>query len=506
MAETNLFDLSAGVPQMDGELRPEPQRATRISKRVVVLFLGVVGFVIALFLLALDHMDSAPEKPGDEGKKNTSPLAKEVGKAPEELTGDGTPGAVPAGPKASKTPSLVPPGPSPEELLKQMEVARQAAEAKKGEKPTVAVSASAGRVPADTGNKPVPGMGGMIPPEGGAKSAIPAQDGAGSSAVGGVGGNTGAPRQLTPQEQAAQQQQSDRMSRMRQARTNGLAGKSFDAGGISAPKVGGSAVDTARAAIDLATKQALAAAEGGGQKKNGPDGDQDEKIDFIKNAQKESIGYHPFSPTPPVSALEVKRGAYLPMRLEGAVNSDLPGEVKARVREGVYDTVTGCFLLIPPMSTAIGRVDSKVAIGQNRNLLIWTGLIDPDGNELNLAGMQAYDTSGAAGLDSDVDNHYLRLFGVALGMSLVTASVQVSVPPAQTNPNGTTQPSYGQQVSSALTQQYGQLGGQIMGKYASVQPTLRNFPGEPFEIMVPRTIVFKKVWGNRCQQRQAISQ
>jgi type IV secretory pathway VirB10-like protein len=122
-------------------------------------------------------------------------------------------------------------------------------------------------------------------------------------------------------------------------------------------------------------------------------------------------------------------------------------------------------------------------------------LIFPDGEELNLAGMQGYDTSGAAGLEADVDNHYFRLFGLAFGMSMITAQVQLSVPPSA---SGSTTMTPQQALSMALAQQYGQLGAQILGKYMAVQPTLTNKVGERFLIMIPATVRMRKVWRQRC--------
>src|SRR5262249_10879686 len=49
----------------------------------------------------------------------------------------------------------------------------------------------------------------------------------------------------------------------------------------------------------------------------------------------------------PVSPYEVKAGTIIPAVLLSAVNSDLPGQILAQVREAVYDTDTGEHLLIP---------------------------------------------------------------------------------------------------------------------------------------------------------------
>ena len=49
----------------------------------------------------------------------------------------------------------------------------------------------------------------------------------------------------------------------------------------------------------------------------------------------------------PRSPYEVKAGTMIPATLLTAINSDLPGQIIGQVRENVYDTVTGNYLLIP---------------------------------------------------------------------------------------------------------------------------------------------------------------
>ena len=187
------------------------------------------------------------------------------------------------------------------------------------------------------------------------------------------------------------------------------------------------------------------------------------------------------------------------MTLETSINSDLPGQITARVTEDVYDSITGCRMLIPAMAKVVGKYDSKIALGQGRMLVVWNAMIFPDGSELNMGAMQGYDTSGQSGLESDVDNHYLRMFGLTFGLSMITAGVQLSVPRPNPGVSGSAVPQTpAQTVATALAQQYGTLGAQILSKYMAVQPTLKNLAGERFVVMVPRTIVLPRVWRNRC--------
>ena len=63
--------------------------------------------------------------------------------------------------------------------------------------------------------------------------------------------------------------------------------------------------------------------------------------------------------------------------LEQELNSDLPGMIRALVRENVYDSVTGQYLLIPAGSTLIGMYNSHVDYGQDALQAVWNRIIFP---------------------------------------------------------------------------------------------------------------------------------
>lgn len=470
VTDQSAFDLEAGVPslptstpQIEGELRPKPKFADRISKRVIGVVIGFLATMMTIFFVSLDAMDN---------KKNAKPEEKKVVQATEESESKGVPK------------ELIDPNEGEDVLT-----GGQRATLVKPEKPPV--------VTADT--SPFPNPDNVRVPsiyDSGDSPRIPKDKSSDKNKI------------PTPQEQAenaARQAEmallEQRRTRLAQAREDGLSVKAYNDDGEDknsgrpdrATYTDDSSV-AARARANIANNASITpVAYQGGQ---GQQGEQDEKLSFVSGAAKDDRSYHPHRAVPAISKNEIKTGSYIPLALNQGINSDLPGQITARVTEHVYDTISGCRLLIPAMSTVVGKYDSKVAMGQQRMLVVWNSVIFPDGQELNLAGMQGYDTGGYAGLESEVDNHFWRLFGLAFGMSMVTATVQISVP--QSNGNGNAQtPS--QQIATALAQQYGQLGAQILGKYMAVQPTLKNEPGERFLIMVPRTIVLDKVWRNRCE-------
>jgi len=90
-----------------------------------------------------------------------------------------------------------------------------------------------------------------------------------------------------------------------------------------------------------------------------------------------------------------------PVGITPEQRSASPG-IRTQLRENVFDTVSGRHLLIPQGTRLVGEYDSKVAYGQERALVVWTRLILPNGNSINLEGMPGIDLSGYAGLEDKV--------------------------------------------------------------------------------------------------------
>jgi type IV secretory pathway VirB10-like protein len=231
--------------------------------------------------------------------------------------------------------------------------------------------------------------------------------------------------------------------------------------------------------------QALASAKGAQDDPN----KQIRKESFIKEAELAQFNqtYLKQIKQAPLSPYEIKAGWVIPAVLECGINSDLPGQICARVRENVYDTKTGKYLLIPQGSKLIGTYDNQVAIGQERILLVWNRLIFPDGSSLTLQGMPGSNQAGYAGFDADVDNHYLKIFGSALMMSIISAGVQLSQPQQSATPNGAV--STQQTMAASLGQQLGQVSGALIQRNMQVSPTLKQKPGYKFNVLITKDIV-----------------
>jgi type IV secretion system protein VirB10 len=113
----------------------------------------------------------------------------------------------------------------------------------------------------------------------------------------------------------------------------------------------------------------------------------------------------------------VTEGTLIPAILETAINTDVPGYVRAVVSQDVR-SFDGKRILIPRSSRLIGQYQAGVQQGQRRAYVIWTRLIRPDGVSVSLAS-PAVGFDGATGLEGDVNSHFLQRFGSGLLLSVV---------------------------------------------------------------------------------------
>ena len=173
-------------------------------------------------------------------------------------------------------------------------------------------------------------------------------------------------------------------------------------------------------------------------------------------------------------------GTAIPALMVGGINSDMPGMVIGQVSQNVYDTATGRFLLIPQGARLIGSYDNMVANGQTRVGVIWTRLIYPDTQSIDLGSMEGADQGGYAGFHDLVDTHFWSKLGNALLISVASAGVQLSQPQAPVNGYYSSQ----QIAAAALGQQFGELGQEYARAGLSIPNTLDIRPGYRFVVMV----------------------
>lgn len=209
---------------------------------------------------------------------------------------------------------------------------------------------------------------------------------------------------------------------------------------------------------------------------------QDRKLAFV-NAPVDRRTTSPDRLVRPASPYVVQAGAVIPAALITGIRSDLPGQITAQVTEAVYDSPTGRSLLIPQGARLIGLYDSQIAFGQRRILLVWNRLIMPNGRSIVLERQPGADSSGYAGLEDEVDNHWGELFKAAVLSTLLSVGTQLG--------SSGTEDDIVRALRRGGSDSLNQTGQQVVRRNLNIQPTLTIRPGFPVRVIVKHDLVLQ---------------
>ena len=208
---------------------------------------------------------------------------------------------------------------------------------------------------------------------------------------------------------------------------------------------------------------------------------QGRKESFLDGGDDEIYNSH--SLVSPRSPYQVMAGNLIPAALVTGLNSDLPGQVIGQVTENVYDTVSGEYLLIPQGSRLMGRYDSVIAFGQSRALVVWTRLIMPNGDSIQLDNLPGTDSRGFAGLKDRVDNHTWEFLKGAVLSSLLSIGSELASDDGNDSLTRALQ-NAGQDTANIAGQR-------IIERNLNVQPTIKVRPGWRFNVIVSHDLILK---------------
>lgn len=172
----------------------------------------------------------------------------------------------------------------------------------------------------------------------------------------------------------------------------------------------------------------------------------------------------------------VTEGTLIPAILETAINTDVPGYVRAVVSQDVK-SFDGKRILVPRSSRLIGQYQAGVQQGQRRAYVIWTRLIRPDGVSVNLAS-PAVGFDGTTGLEGDVNSHFFKRFGSGLLLSVVGGLGAL----ATGGVGGVIVAGGAQSAANSAVQSQGEI-----------SPTIRVRMGEPIRVFTARDLDFSTV-------------
>lgn len=185
-----------------------------------------------------------------------------------------------------------------------------------------------------------------------------------------------------------------------------------------------------------------------------------------------------------ITDLKIFQGKMISGVLDTAVNSDLPGMLRATISEDVYGE-TGKQILLPRGTRLIGQYNSAITTGQVRVYVIWTRAITPQQIDIRLAS-PGVDTLGRSGLAGSVDNHFWDIFGTSLLLSVMAAGVA----DMETN---NSENFYGNPYQNEVVESFTENSDEILSKRMDIKPTITINQGTPLKIMVAHDLDFSNL-------------
>ncbi|HET8613337.1 MAG TPA: TrbI/VirB10 family protein [Sphingomonas sp.] len=178
----------------------------------------------------------------------------------------------------------------------------------------------------------------------------------------------------------------------------------------------------------------------------------------------------------------VLQGTIIPAITETGVNSDVPGYIRAVVSRDVRG-FDGSTVLIPRGSKLIGQYKSGIAAGQSRAFIVWSRLVTPEGVSIDI-GSPAVDELGQGGLKGETNSHFLKRFGAAILMSVLSAGLDAAVNLAS--------PAHSA-VVIGTPQQATNVAGQALQRDIDTPTTISIPPGTPVRAFVARDLDFSAI-------------
>ncbi|MEY9534759.1 type IV secretion system protein VirB10 [Sinorhizobium fredii] len=187
----------------------------------------------------------------------------------------------------------------------------------------------------------------------------------------------------------------------------------------------------------------------------------------------------------------IPEGTLIPGILETAINSDLPGQIRAITSQDVY-SFDGRRVLIPTGTRLIGEYQSEVTRGQKRIFVIWTRLLRDDGVSVRLDSIGA-DSFGRSGLTGHVDNKWRERFGSAIMLSVVGAgaSFLTGYGSDQAFGDDDSDAQRGEELArETIAETFSDMANQVLGENLRIPPTISVSQGERVFVYVRQDLDF----------------
>ena len=157
-------------------------------------------------------------------------------------------------------------------------------------------------------------------------------------------------------------------------------------------------------------------------------------------------------------------GAILETVLINRLDGGFTGPVESLLSTDVYSNDRQ-HLLIPAGSKLLGETKKVDTFGQTRLAVVFHRLLMPDGYSVSLDQFKGLNQIGDTGLRDQVNNHYLRIFGVSLAIGAIGAV-------AEGGTAGSLTASGSDLMRQGFAQGTAQSSAQILDKFLNIMPTV----------------------------------
>jgi type IV secretion system protein VirB10 len=167
-------------------------------------------------------------------------------------------------------------------------------------------------------------------------------------------------------------------------------------------------------------------------------------------------------------------GTVIETVLLNRLNGQLSSPVECLVTNEVFSHDRQ-HLLIPAGSKVLGEARKVESFGQSRLAVFFHRLVMPDGYSASLDQFAGLNQVGDAGLRDQVNNHYLRIFGVSLAVGAVGAA-------AEGGTSGALTASGSDLLRQGFAQSTAQSAAHILDRFLNVLPTVTIREGHRIKV------------------------
>jgi type IV secretion system protein VirB10 len=169
-------------------------------------------------------------------------------------------------------------------------------------------------------------------------------------------------------------------------------------------------------------------------------------------------------------------GTVLETVLLNRLDGQFSGPIACLVTSDIYSHDRQ-HLLVPAGAKLLGETRKVESFGQTRLAVSFHRLVMPDGYSASLDRFQGLNQIGDAGLRDQVNNHYLRLFGVSMAVGAIGAV-------AESGTSGALTASGTDLLRQGFAQSLGQSSAQTLDSFLNVLPTVTIREGHRVKVFL----------------------